>query len=135
MAQAKSCPKLIWKILNDTLWRKSKLIDIKQLIDENRINKLFLVTSKLLWSSKIALLISVTLVVKNVLIVMLSRIIWPTLRWANLLSFWLLVQNHLKRLLVRSKNRPLGTLKSHFSLLKSSSIYWDLLWYKYAIGP
>ena len=36
MAQANSRPKLIWKILNDALGRKSKSTDVEELIDESR---------------------------------------------------------------------------------------------------
>ena len=37
--QANSRRKLIWKVLNDALGRKSKSTDVKQLIDENRNNE------------------------------------------------------------------------------------------------
>ena len=36
MRQANSRPKLIWKVLNDALGRKSKSTDVKQFIDEDR---------------------------------------------------------------------------------------------------
>ena len=36
MLQAISRPKLIWKVLNDALRRKSKSTDVKQLIDKDR---------------------------------------------------------------------------------------------------
>ena len=38
MAQSKSRPRLIWKILNNAPGRRSKNMDLKQLIDVNDIN-------------------------------------------------------------------------------------------------
>ena len=36
---AKSCPKIIWKTLNDALRHINKSMDIKQFIDENSLNE------------------------------------------------------------------------------------------------
>ena len=40
MAKANLGPKVFRKILNDAMGRKSKSTDVKQLIDENRINEI-----------------------------------------------------------------------------------------------